>query len=154
MDCAPENVISAAGGSCALFGVLEVLLDERSGVLIPDPAWPVYEMATLSLGGEIQRYPLLPEAGWEPDLDALEAAITPNTRVVITNSPGNPTGGVHRRETVEGLVALGAEARPLAHLRRGLRGLRLRRRARHDGLARRRGRPRDRALHVLEDATR
>ncbi len=106
MDCSAENVISAAGGSCALFGVLEVLLDERSGVLIPDPAWPVYEMATLSLGGEIQRYPLLPEAGWEPDLDALEAAITPNTRIVITNSPGNPTGGVHRRETVEALVAL------------------------------------------------
>ncbi len=106
LDCSAENVIAAAGGSCALFGALEVVLDEGDGVLIPDPAWPVYEMATLSLGGEIQRYPLLPEAGWEPDLDALEAAIRPNTRVLVTNSPGNPTGGVHRRETVEALLAV------------------------------------------------
>jgi aspartate/methionine/tyrosine aminotransferase len=106
MDCGTENVIAAAGGCCALYAAIEVLIDEGDAVLIPDPAWPVYEMATLSLGGEVQRYPLLPEAGFEPDLDALEAAITPRTRVLVANSPGNPTGGVHRRETVEALVAL------------------------------------------------
>ena len=106
MDCAVENVVAAAGGCSALFAGLEVLIDEGDGVLIPNPAWPVYEMATLSLGGHVQRYPLVPENGWEPDLDALEAAITRRTRVLVTNSPGNPTGGVHRRETVEALLAV------------------------------------------------
>ena len=106
MNCAVENVVAAAGGCCAIFAALEVLLDDGDGVLIPDPAWPVYEMATLSLGGEVQRYPLHPETGFEPDLEALEAAITSRTRVLVTNSPGNPTGGVHRRETVEALLAL------------------------------------------------
>ena len=75
----------------------------------------------------------------------------PNTRVLVTNSPGNPTGGVHRRETVEALLAAGAEARPVAHLGRGLRGLRLRGRARDHRLARRRRGARARALHLLED---
>ena len=106
MPCAPENVVCAAGGCSAIHATLAVLIGPGEGVLIPDPAWPVYAMSVEALGGEIQRYPLLRDEGFEPDLDAIEALVKPTTRVLITNSPGNPTGGVHRRETVEALVEL------------------------------------------------
>jgi aspartate aminotransferase len=106
--CGPENVSVAAGGCCALYAALLVLADPGDGVLIPDPGWAQYEIMVEALGCEVQRYPLLPELGFEPDLDELEAAITPRTRVVVVNSPGNPTGAVHDRETLERILDLAA----------------------------------------------
>jgi len=106
--CGPENVSVAAGGCCALYAALLVLADPGDGVLIPDPGWAQYPIMIEALGCETQRYPLLPEQGFEPDLDELEAQIGPNTRVVIVNSPGNPTGAVHDRDTLERIVDLAA----------------------------------------------
>jgi aspartate aminotransferase len=51
------------------------------------------------------RYPLLPSSGWQPDLAALDALVSPRTRVLLVNTPSNPGGAVFTRDTVEGLVA-------------------------------------------------
>jgi aspartate/methionine/tyrosine aminotransferase len=95
--CAPEQVTISAGGCCALHATLTALLDEGDGVLLPDPGWPVCSVIVEMLGGRVQPYPLAAEL----DLDALEAGITDRTRVLVVNSPGNPTGVVHARETLE-----------------------------------------------------
>ena len=98
--CSPEQVTISAGGCCALHATLTALLNEGDGVLVPDPGWPVCSVIVEMLGGRVQPYPLAPEL----DLDALEAAITERTRVLVVNSPGNPTGVVHARETLEEIL--------------------------------------------------
>jgi aspartate/methionine/tyrosine aminotransferase len=100
IDCSPEQVTISAGGCCALYATLTALLNDGDGVLVPDPGWPVCSVIVEMLGGQVQPYPLAPEL----DLDALEAAITERTRVLVVNSPGNPTGVVHARETLEEIL--------------------------------------------------
>ena len=100
IGCSPEQVTVSAGGCCALHATLTALLDEGDGVLVPDPGWPVCSVIVEMLGGTVQPYPLAPDL----DLDALEAAITDRTRVLVVNSPGNPTGAVHARETLEEIL--------------------------------------------------
>ena len=75
-------------------------------MLLPDPGWPNYlGMAELA-GATAVMYPLPTERGFAPDPDQLAALITPRTRALVINTPGNPTGGVFDAGVVEALVAL------------------------------------------------
>ena len=85
------------GGKQAIFNLFQVLLNPGDKVLIPAPYWLSYpEMARLA-GANPVVIPSSAEEGFSLDLDALEAAITPNTRLLVINSPGNPTGRVIER---------------------------------------------------------
>ena len=91
------NVLVTNGGKQAIFNLFQVLLNPGDQVLIPAPYWLSYpEMARLA-GAEPVVIPSSAEEGFSLDLDALEAAITPNTRLLVINSPGNPTGRVIER---------------------------------------------------------
>jgi aspartate aminotransferase len=103
---AANQIVAAAGGTGALMAALLTLCAPGDEVLVPDPAWAGYDAMLAASGTRRVRYPLLPDAGWLPDLDALEAAVTPRTRVLLLNSPANPTGAVFDRETLVALVAL------------------------------------------------
>src|SRR5215831_9838772 len=100
----PEQVVATMGGTGGLMNALVALCAPGDEVLTPDPAWPGYDAMIAALGATLVSYPLAPAQSWEPDLDALEALCTPRTKVLILNSPGNPTGAVFSRETVERLV--------------------------------------------------
>jgi aspartate/methionine/tyrosine aminotransferase len=102
----PEQIVVTAGGTGALLAALLCLCAAGDAVLLPDPGWPGYDGILAAAGASPVRYPLLPARGWLPDLDALEAAITPQTRVLLVNSPSNPGGAVFPRATVEALVAI------------------------------------------------
>lgn len=104
VDVAPERIIVTQGGVQACLATLAALIRPGDEVLIPDPAWPNYEMITAMLGGRSVRYPLPPEQGFVPDPDAVAALMTERTRVLVLNSPGNPTGAVFPREVVRALV--------------------------------------------------
>jgi aspartate aminotransferase len=106
--CTPEHVVVGAGGCCVLYAALFALLDPGDGVLIPDPGWANYPPMVESLGAQVQRYPLVPGQRFDPDLDALEAALTDRTRVLVVNSPGNPTGAVHGTPTLEAILDIAA----------------------------------------------
>ncbi|HEY1390832.1 MAG TPA: aminotransferase class I/II-fold pyridoxal phosphate-dependent enzyme [Ktedonobacterales bacterium] len=99
-----EQVVMTAGGTGGLMGSLLTLCAPGDVVLTPDPGWPGYDAMLAIAGVERAYYPLLPERGWLPDLDALEAAITPRTRVLLINSPSNPGGAVYPAETIAALV--------------------------------------------------
>ena len=103
---ATEQVVMTAGGTGGLMGSLLTLCAPGDVVLTPDPGWPGYDAMLAIAGVERAYYPLLPERGWLPDLTALEAAITPRTRVLLVNSPSNPGGAVYPAETIAALVEI------------------------------------------------
>jgi aspartate/methionine/tyrosine aminotransferase len=105
-----EQVVVTHGAINALLTALMVLVEPGERILVPDPGWPNYQMIATMLDAGTVRYPLDPEAGYEPDLEALERlAAQPGAKVLLINSPGNPTGAVWRRETVERVVEIARE---------------------------------------------
>lgn len=104
------QIVVTTGAVNGLIQALMVVCDPGDVVLISDPAWPNYEMMAQVLGTPVRRFPLVPEAGFLPDLDELEALCreTPQAKVMVMNSPGNPTGGVFDRASVEGILDIAA----------------------------------------------
>jgi aspartate aminotransferase len=100
----PENIAIAEGGTGAILSALIATVGPGDEVLIPDPHWPQYSMQLACCGATEVRYPLDPLGEWLPNIAALEKLVTPHTRMLIINSPGNPTGAVFPRELVEDLL--------------------------------------------------
>lgn len=100
----PEQVVVSAGGTGGLMAALLCTCAPGDEVLLPDPAWAGYDAMLAAVGARVVRYPLAAERGWQPELAALEAAITPRARVLLVNSPSNPGGAVYPRETIARLV--------------------------------------------------
>ena len=100
-----DQVVATVGGVQGVFAALAALCDRGDAVLVPDPCWPNYVGICTLLGLEVVRYPLPAATGFEPDLDVLERlAATAGAKVLVTNTPSNPTGAVWRRETVAATV--------------------------------------------------
>ena len=91
---APEQVVVAPGAKSLLFLPLLALLEAGDEVIYPDPGFPTYEAAIGLSGATPVPVPLIEEQGFDLDLEAFEARLGPQTRMIILNSPGNPTGGV------------------------------------------------------------
>ena len=99
-----SNVLVTNGGKQAIFNLFQVVLNPGDQVLIPGPFWLSYpEMARLA-GAEPVIVPSKAEDGFRLDLQALEAAITPSTKLLVINTPGNPTGRVSDRAELEALA--------------------------------------------------
>src|SRR5471030_429422 len=101
-----EDVLVTNGGIHGLYILCRSLLDTGDEVLIPDPAWPPAAGNILTARGVPVGYRLYESKGWQPDLDEIEAKITPRTRVLYLNSPSNPTGGVLTLAYLERLAAI------------------------------------------------
>ncbi len=100
----PEEISITAGGTGALMAALQVVSGPGDEVLIPDPAWPMYTNMLASIGAQAVSYRLHPENGWLPNPGELERLVTPRSKALIINSPGNPTGAVFSRPLMETLV--------------------------------------------------
>ena len=108
----PERITVTSSGVSALHIAMQALLDPGDRVVIVTPIWPNVAEIPRILGAQVERVGLRPEqGGWRLDLDALLDAITPQTRLVILNSPGNPTGwrlpAEHRAPILERCRRLG-----------------------------------------------
>jgi alanine-synthesizing transaminase len=106
MDMTAEHVFIGNGVSELIDLTLRALLNPGDEVLIPSPDYPLWTAATVLNGGRAVYYPCPEEAGFMPDLDAIEALITPNTRAIVVINPNNPTGAVYSRSCLERLAAL------------------------------------------------
>jgi aspartate/methionine/tyrosine aminotransferase len=91
----PENIVIAPGCKIALFMAMMALIDPGDEALFPDPGFPGYPSITLGLGGIAVPFALSERNHFQPDPDEIAAKITPRTKILITNSPGNPTGTVY-----------------------------------------------------------
>lgn len=93
----PENVIVTPGAVTSLaMGVLAVV-DPGEEVLVPDPSWPNYRQMVHSHGAVPVFYSLRPENGFYPSIEELERLVTSRTKMIMINTPGNPTGAVFDR---------------------------------------------------------
>jgi aspartate aminotransferase len=90
----PARVVVAPGAKPGLFFPVLALVRPGDEVIFPDPGFPTYRAAVEVAGGVGVPVPLREEQDFSFDLRALEAALSPRTRLVILNSPANPTGGV------------------------------------------------------------
>ncbi|HKV83422.1 MAG TPA: pyridoxal phosphate-dependent aminotransferase [Ktedonobacterales bacterium] len=106
LTVAPESVVVTTGGTGALMASLLCLTTPGDDALVPEPAWAGYDAMLAAANVRMIRYPLRADQGWQPDLDALEAAVTPRTSVLLINSPSNPGGAVFPRATMERIVDL------------------------------------------------
>ncbi len=108
VDVAPEAVLVTPGGKAALYAAISAYVELGVDVLVAEPAWVSYRAMVQSAAGRIQPIHLSAENNFELSRSALEAAVTPATRVIIVNSPCNPTGRVltNRELSVIAEVAL------------------------------------------------
>ncbi|MFI7934606.1 pyridoxal phosphate-dependent aminotransferase, partial [Acinetobacter baumannii] len=104
LDYQPNQILVSCGGKQSFFNLALALLNKGDEVIIPAPFWVSYpDMVIIAEGtpvivkcGEEQRFKITPEQ--------LEAAITPNTRLVVLNSPSNPTGMIYSKAELEALA--------------------------------------------------
>jgi aspartate/methionine/tyrosine aminotransferase len=100
----PDRIAVTHGGVGAITATFAAVLEEGDEVLVPDPAWPNYKMLLAWMRMRHVPYPCPPELGFQPDLERLESLVTPRTRLLVVNSPSNPSGAVYPRETLEQLA--------------------------------------------------
>jgi aspartate aminotransferase len=106
LDYKPENIVVTNGGKHSLFNIFLALLDEGDEVIIPAPFWVSYpEMVKLATGTPVIVY-TTPEARYKITPEQLRQAITPRTRVLIMNSPSNPTGMVYSPDELRAIAAI------------------------------------------------
>jgi aspartate/methionine/tyrosine aminotransferase len=101
-----DNIIIAPGCKIALFQSMMALLEPGDEVLYPDPGFPGYASITLGLGAVPVPFTLSVRNRLHPDPDEIAAKITPRTRMLLTNSPGNPTGTVYTDEVQRAICEL------------------------------------------------
>ena len=104
-----DEIVVGQGGVQAMSVTFAALLDAGDEVLLPDPAWPNYAMTALLRGAVAVPYALPASNGFLPDVDELRALLTERTRLIVINSPANPTGAVFPAELVASIVELAAE---------------------------------------------
>jgi len=103
-----DRVVVSQGAVQALAVIFSAVLSPGDEVLVADPAWPNYEMQAILLGATVRRYATPAENAFMPDVREIERLITDRTKILVLNSPSNPTGAVMDAATVQSIVELAA----------------------------------------------
>jgi len=106
IEVSPEEVVITPGGKPVMFFAILALIDPGDEVIYPNPAYPIYESVVNFIGGKPVPIHLREENDFRLDTDELKAAVTPRTKMIIINSPHNPTGGVLTKGDLEAIADL------------------------------------------------
>lgn len=101
----PDNVVVVPGGKPTMFFAMLMFGQPGAEIMYPDPGFPIYESVIRYSGATPVPIALREENGFAFDAETVLAQITPRTRLIIINSPANPTGGVTPREEIDKFVA-------------------------------------------------
>ncbi len=101
-----ENILITNGGKQAIFNLFQIILNPGDEVIIPSPYWLSYPEIVKLAGGIPKFIPSSPKDGFKLDLKNLEAQITTKTKLLIINSPGNPTGRIIQRTELESIAEI------------------------------------------------
>jgi aspartate/methionine/tyrosine aminotransferase len=97
----PDRVFVTVGGKGVMLYAIIATVDPGDEVIVPDPGYPIYESLTRFMGGTPVPIPIRQEMEFRLDVDELASLVTPRTRMIVINSPANPTGGVLTRTDIE-----------------------------------------------------
>ncbi len=102
----PEQVMIAPGGKPVIFHTITALVEPGDEVILPDPGFPTYAAVTQFAGATPISLPLRAATDFRIEVDELKSLITDRTKLIILNSPSNPTGGVIDQPTLEAIAEL------------------------------------------------
>jgi aspartate aminotransferase len=104
LNYAPEQVVISCGAKHSLFNLLQVLCGPGDEVLIPSPYWVSYPEMVYLAGGKPVFIPCPQSHGFRLSVDSLKKAVTPRSKILILNSPSNPTGGILEEKDLRALA--------------------------------------------------
>jgi aspartate aminotransferase len=107
----PEEVVVTPGAKPIMFFTILALAGAGDEVIYPNPGFPIYESVINFAGATPVAIPLREETGFNFDMERFEASVGPRTKLIIVNSPQNPTGGVLERSQIERIAAIAAARR-------------------------------------------
>jgi aspartate aminotransferase len=102
----PSQVFVTVGGKGVMLYAILGLVDPGDEVIVPDPGYPIYESLTRFVGATAVPVPIRMANDFRLDVQELASLVTPRTRVLVINSPANPTGGVLTRSDLEAIADL------------------------------------------------
>ena len=106
IDVTPDEIIVTPGGKFAIFLAFQTVLGPGDRVMVLEPAWVSYRSMAQLAGAEAVSVPCRPSTGYQPDLDALEAAMDGSVKIVVASSPNNPTGAVYEEASLRTMAEL------------------------------------------------
>src|SRR2546428_1736878 len=107
----PDEVVVTPGAKPIMFFTIMALVGAGDEVIYPNPGFPIYESVINFVGGVPVPIPLRESNGFGFDLDIFERSVSSRTKLIIINSPENPTGGVLDRAQLQRIAAIAAERR-------------------------------------------
>ncbi len=102
----PSQVFVTVGGKGVMVYAILALVDPGDEVIVPDPGYPIYESVTRFVGGTPVPIPIRMANDFRLDVDELASLITPRTKLLVINSPANPTGGVLTADDIARIAEL------------------------------------------------
>ena len=104
VDVSPDEVVVVPGGKPIIFFSILSLADDGDEIIYPNPGFPIYESMINYVGAKAVPIRLREEMDFRLDVDELAGLITDRTRLIIINSPQNPTGGVLEKKDIDGIA--------------------------------------------------
>jgi aspartate aminotransferase len=105
----PSQIVVSTGAKHSCYNTILATCQQGDEVIIPAPYWVSYPDMVRLAGAEPVIVPTTERNGWKMRAEDFENAMTPRTKMLILNSPNNPSGAVYPREELEGIVAVAAE---------------------------------------------
>jgi len=105
----PSRVVVSPGAKVMIMFALQVLVNEGDEVIYPDPGYTAYKGLIMLAGGKPVPLELRAEEGFEVNAERLESLVTSNTKLIILNSPGNPTGNISRKHELDEIARIALE---------------------------------------------
>lgn len=102
----PESIVVTAGGKFSIYLAFTAMLEKGDKVVLLDPAWVSYEAAALMNGAQVIRVPSSAANGFAPDLEKIESLMDDTVKIIVVNSPCNPSGSVFPAETLRQLARI------------------------------------------------
>lgn len=102
----PDEVVITPGAKPIIFHGLLATVNEGEEVIYPNPGFPIYESVIRFIGAKPVPLPLLESKNFSIDIDYLRSIVTPRTKLIIINSPHNPTGGMLSRKDLEAIAEI------------------------------------------------
>jgi len=109
LDYEPADIVISCGAKHTLFNIVVALLNPGDEVLVPSPYWVSYPGQVRLMGGEPVAVPTDEATGFDLDPDRLRAAVTSRTKIIVLNSPNNPTGAVFSPAALEAVARLAVD---------------------------------------------